>query len=218
MAEKKAPMVRVGDTWVPAHKMWNIVEAMNTATDLVEKFNEKRPDLSTDVTRNVVDEVRDRIRNMALEMGGPAALKAAAVAAGVADPDAPDLNVGDTVVTGDDAARGSTELDAGPGDPRARMLPDDDYAEAAKQLLAAMSMEEALRMLRSDYDNPVDMVRLVELVGDEAYHDTLKREAAEFQANMIGADQIAELWNESKYPPPMGNLWTEKEVLDLIGG
>lgn len=216
MTDKKAPMVRVGDNWVPAHRVWNVVEAMNTAADLVAKFNEKRPELSTEMTRDVVDKARERIRSMDLALGGSGSLKEAAVAAGVADADAPDLYAGDNTA-GDAASQthGSTEIDA-PNKPRERRLANDDYAEAAKQLLGAMSVDEALRMLKNDYDNPVDMVSLVELVGEKTYHDTLLREAKEFVANMIAPDQVAELWNESKYPPPSGNLWTEQAVQDLL--
>ncbi len=215
MTDKKAPMVRVGDNWVPAHRVWGIVEAMNTAADLVEKHNGNRPELTTEITRDVVGTVRERIRGMALEMGGPEALKAAAVAAGVASPDAP--VPGGTGIADDEDGHGSTEITGKPDAPDGHKLPDDDFAAAARQLLGAMSVEEALQMLRNDYDSEVDIAGLVALAGDDLYLGALRREALEFKANMIAPGQIAELWNDSQYPPPSGNLWTEEEVKQLLG-
>lgn len=216
MTEKKAPMVRVGDTWVPAHRIWNVVEAMNTATDLVERFNETRPELTTEVTREVVEVARERIRSMELEMGGPGTLKEAAIAAGVATDDDEEAAHGDNEVAAAEGHHGTTEI-AAPAAADNRTLADDDFAEAARQLLSAMSVDEALQMLRNDYDNPVDIAQLAEMVGEQAFRETLTREAQELTANMIAPDQVAELWNESGYPPPVGNLWTEEEVKELLG-
>lgn len=215
MSDKKTPMVRVGDNWVPAHRIWNIVEAMNTATDLVEKFNEKRAELSTETTREVVGTVRGRIRSMELEMGGPGTLQSAAEAAGIDTTGASLGHQGDNALEADDeSARGETEIAAPNANPR--IIPENDYVEAAKQLIGAMSVDEALRMLKADYDNPLDLTRLVELVGEEAYLGALAREAKDLSANMIAADQIAELWNETHYPSPVGNQWTETEVAKLL--
>lgn len=201
MTEKKIPTVRIGEQRVPAHRLWNVVESINTATDMVERFNEQRAELSTPMTRDVVGKVRARIRDMDLAMGGEGALKAAAKAAGI---DVEDEKV----------RHGSTEL--AEEESGRRLVSDEDLAEAAKQLLSAMSVEEALNMLHADYSNPLDAHGLIALVGRECYVDAMSREAAEFAANMIAADQIAELWNESGYPPPNGGIWTVGEVQRLL--
>jgi len=215
MAEKKIPKVRLGDTWVPAHRIWKVVESITTAADLVEKFNADRTELTTPVTRDVVDMVRTRIRDMELAMGGEGALQAAAVEAGVTEAGAQGAGQhGDTEVAGVAGKHGSVEV-AAPGGGE-RLVPDEDFAEAARQLLAAMSVEEALDMLKADYDNPVDIRSLVGIVGKEAYMDALAREARDFAANMIAPDQIAELWNDSELPSPIGGRWTTSAVEQLL--
>jgi len=215
MAEKKIPKVRLGDTWVPAHRIWKVVESITTAADLVEKFNADRAELTTPVTRDVVDMVRTRIRDMELAMGGEGALQAAAIEAGVTEAGAQGAGQhGDTEVAGVAGKHGSIEV-AAPGGGE-RLVPDEDFAEAARQLLAAMSVEEAVDMLKADYDNPVDIRSLVGIVGKEAYMDALAREARDFAANMIAPDQIAELWNDSELPSPIGGRWTTSAVEQLL--
>lgn len=237
MAEKKIPTVRIGDNRIPAHRLWNVVESITTATDLVEKFNENRPELTTPVTREVVATVRERIRAMDLAMGGDGAMQAAAEAAGVAGAAAgagageragakfaADGNAdaagragggrGENEIAAKEQARGSTEIADEPGE--RRLLSDEAFAEAARQLLQAMSVEDALAMLKADYDNPVDIRSLIDMVGKEDYLAALGREAGEFAANMIAPDQIAELWNESGFPSPIGGLWTTGDVERLL--
>lgn len=219
MPEKKIPTVRIGEHRIPAHRLWKVVESITTAADLVEKFNETRAQLSTPMTRDVVLTVRTRIRDMDLAMGGEGAMQAAAAAAGldVAPPDAAAAGTGgqgDNEIDAAKGGRGSTEV-AEPGKDD-RLLSDADLAEAARQLLGAMSVEEALHMLQTDYDNPIDIRGLIAMVGEEVYLETLSREAGEFIANMIAADQIVELWNESGLPSPIGGLWTVADVEKLL--
>lgn len=217
MSEKKIPKVRVGNSWVDAHRVWNVVETITTATDLVEKFNESRPQLSTPISQEVVDVVRKRIRDMEIAMGGDGSLLAAAIAAGVTevhtDPQKSgglgDIDVGE-VAGGDKGSNDILGLDDG------RLLSDEDFAATAAQLLAAMSVDEALDMLQRDYDNPISPKALVSIVGEEVYLDSMKRQAEEFSANMIAPDQIAELWNESQLPSPVGGLWITSAVEQLL--
>lgn len=219
MTEKRIPKIRVGDHWIPAHRVWNVVETITTAADLVEKFNEERPTLSTAMTREVVATVRGRIRDMELSMGGEGALKAAALEAGVIGADQPTpagLGGGDNqAASGAGGGRGSTEVAAPTAQDKA--LNREALADAARQLLDAMSLEDALRMLENDYHEPVDIRDVIKMVGRDAYLGNLAREAKELLANMIVPEQIAELWNESKYPSPIGGLWTKGDVETLLG-
>lgn len=232
MPEKKIPKVRIGDAWVPAHRIWNVVETITTAADLVEKFNETRAPLTTAMTREVVAKVRVRIRDMELQMGGeddlpPAAAEAARLMAAARDEalaatgsnalaDADETGMAGSNELADAAAgpRGSHEVTPMTGN--GRRLSDADFAETAKQLLAAMPLEDALRMLEADYDNEVDLRALVKLVGKDVYLDNLAREAQELVANMIGPDQIAELWSDSGFPSPIGGRWTPQDVERLL--
>ena len=39
------PMIRFGDSWLPAHQIWHKMEVANMATDAIERFNAKFPHL-----------------------------------------------------------------------------------------------------------------------------------------------------------------------------
>lgn len=218
MAEKRIPRIRVGEHWIPAHRMWNVVETIKTATDLVEKFNDEREPLSNETTREVVNTVRTRIRDMELSMGGEGAFEQAAIDAGLVDAEqqqeAARSGSGDTDVAEAGGSRGATEL--GAEEETQDGLDRSALAEAARQLLDAMSLDEALTMLRNDYGEQIDARDVFQMVGREAYLDNLSREAKELVANMIVPEQIAELWNESRYPSPIGGLWTKGDVDNLL--
>jgi hypothetical protein len=217
--KKKIPKVRIGEVWLPAHKIWDVVESINTATDLVERYNETRPEQTTPITEEVVAKVRARIRDMEMRTGGEGALKAAAeaaAAAAAADLDAAKTYKGsNTVIPADGAAdQGSNELAAGEQDKQKHA---DYIADAAKQLLEAMPLEDVLRMLQEDYGESIAIHELIAMVGEDTYREALIREAKEFAANMITPDQIAILWNESGIARPTGGLWTEKDIHELTG-
>jgi hypothetical protein len=245
MTKKRIPKIRVGDFWVPAHRMWNVVESIKTANDLVEKFNDERPELATETTLEVVKRVRMRIRDMELSMGGEGFFEDAAAEAGLIDADEHSgrspagrggndldgagekgVNDGDgdagwqSAGDGDNAVgehaggRGTTEV-ASPTQDKAG-LDQEALADAARQLVEAMSLEEALRMLQEDYGEQIDARDVLDLVGKEAYMNNLGREAKELVVNMIVPEQVAELWNESRYPSPIGGLWTKGDVEALL--
>jgi hypothetical protein len=88
--------------------------------------------------------------------------------------------------------------------------------DSAKQLLAAMPLEDAIRMLEEEYGEAISIRDLIEMVGAEVYEEALQREAREFQANMISPDQIALLWNESGIIRPSGGMWTEHDIQALL--
>lgn len=91
--------------------------------------------------------------------------------------------------------------------------------DVAKELLKGMSLEEAMELLEQEHGAEVDYVGLIHLVGFDAYAEALKKEIAEFRANFLSFDQIAELWTESKRPVPGGGLmWNGKAVERLMNG
>lgn len=201
MAERKPPKIRVGNTWIPAHRLWKLVESVNTATDLVEQFNEKRAHLNTPITEAVVARVRERIREMELNMGGEGSLKAAAALAA-------ELEAAEA-----EARRGDNEI-VPPKDGKHR-LPKEAFTDATRQLLESMPLEDALRMLKEDYGENIAIRDLVAMVGTETYQTALARDARDMRANMITPDQIALLWNESGIARPTGGLWTERDIVEL---
>ena len=63
-----APMIRMGDAWVPAHEAWDRMETASTVADHIERFNRNFPELSTETTREVVSLVRQRLKDISLRM------------------------------------------------------------------------------------------------------------------------------------------------------
>jgi len=92
-----------------------------------------------------------------------------------------------------------------------------DLTPIALGLLESMAPEDVIEALRENHDAGLDMVQLIQLVGEEAYLASLSREAHEFSLNLILPDQAAELWNETSRPAPGGGLWTAKIVSQLLG-
>lgn len=62
------PLIKLGDRWVPAHKVWARMKMASGFADSVERFNKRFPELTTKTTREVVPLVRERLRNIALRM------------------------------------------------------------------------------------------------------------------------------------------------------
>lgn len=215
MPKKQIPKIRLGDAWIPAHRLWRVVETITTAADLVEKFNENHEALTTPMTREVVARVRGRIREMELSMGGEGALHAAAAEAAALVAEQQARETGDTEVDAVASQHGSTEV-AGHASTDKGMTPEQ-LAEVARQLLEAMSLEDAMRMLEDDYDESLGIRQIIDLVGHEIYLGTLSREAQELQVHQIAPDQIAFLWNESGFPSPVDGLWTTEDVQALLG-
>jgi hypothetical protein len=215
MPDKEIPKIRIGDAWVPAHRLWRVVETLTTATDLVERFNQEHDALTTPMTLEVVERVRGRIREMELSMGGEGALHAAAAEAAALSGEPLAQTGGDTEVEAAASHHGSTEV-AG-SNSSGKNFSAEQLAEAARQLLEAMPLEDALRMLENDYDEEIGIRKLIELVGQEIYLTTLCREAEELRVHQIAADQIAFLWNESGFPSPVDGVWTTEDVQALLG-
>ncbi len=63
-----APMIRLGDAWVPAHEAWARMETASAVAGHIERFNRRFPELSTETTREVVPLVRQRLKDISLRM------------------------------------------------------------------------------------------------------------------------------------------------------
>ena len=99
-------------------------------------------------------------------------------------------------------------------------MPDEDaqpdLGEVVIGLLESMSPEQAITILRDQYDTEMDIGELMNLAGEEAYVSALLREARKYSVNQISPEQTAELWNDAGRPTPGGGLWTAKKVQDLL--
>lgn len=68
MATNKEPMVKIAGQWVPTHRIWKMLETVNTATDLVERYNQENPEQATPITIDAVSDVRARLRALQMEL------------------------------------------------------------------------------------------------------------------------------------------------------
>jgi hypothetical protein len=91
----------------------------------------------------------------------------------------------------------------------------DLVAEAAT-LLSKLNPEDAAADLSERFGVDVDLVGLVQLVGEEAYLDALVREAVEYRTNRISPDQTASLWNDAHRPAPGGGRWSSHDIERLL--
>ena len=91
-----------------------------------------------------------------------------------------------------------------------------DLSGIVSDLLENMSPEDAIDMLRDQYDADLSMHQLIQLAGESAYQGALAREAREFKLNRISTEQTAVLWNDSARPAPGGGLWSAKKVEKLL--
>lgn len=69
MAGSNQPTVRIAGKWIPTHRIWKMLETVNTATDLVERYNDENPDHASSITIDAVTAVRERLK--ALQMSLP---------------------------------------------------------------------------------------------------------------------------------------------------
>jgi hypothetical protein len=60
--EKKTTVIRIAGIDVPVHQAWNKIEALNTSADILEKLNNKYPNLATDFTHEIVPLTRERMK------------------------------------------------------------------------------------------------------------------------------------------------------------
>jgi len=91
-----------------------------------------------------------------------------------------------------------------------------DHAAIAMKMLRDMAPEDVIDELARDHDLDINLQELIALAGQEAYLDALQREAKEYEANMILAEQTSQIWNEMARPAPGGGLWNKVKVEKLI--
>jgi len=93
-----------------------------------------------------------------------------------------------------------------------------DYAAIAIELLNRLDPESVLDELASAHNHPLSLQELIFLAGEKHYIAALKKEAVEFEQNLILSSQTAEIWNEMSRPAPGGGLWSQNKIDKLIGG
>ena len=91
-----------------------------------------------------------------------------------------------------------------------------DFPGEAAKLLESLSPEDVIDVLADKHGLELDLMQLVQMVGESAYIGALGREAVEFQLNRISTDQTAQLWNDARRPAPGGGLWTTQKVEGLL--
>jgi len=163
----KAPLVKFGNEWIPTHLIWKKMDAMNVALDVLDKFNNKYPHLSSNITVSTISIVKNRMKNMTFSVSEKTSNK-------------------DTIL-------------------------DDTL-----KILETNSIEDTLVILRKKKGIDVDAKGLIQFIGQDKYLQILQKDIQELTHNMISADQIAEVWNELKRPPPGGGFWTEGKVKQTL--
>ena len=91
-----------------------------------------------------------------------------------------------------------------------------DFPGEAAKLLESLPPEDVIDALAEKHGLEIDLMQLVQMVGEAAYMHALAREAVEFQLNLISPDQTAQLWNDARRPAPGGGLWTAQKVHALL--
>ena len=98
--------------------------------------------------------------------------------------------------------------------PRKSELPD--LSGVATELLRAMPVEDVIDTLNDKHGLTLSLGQLIQLVGEKAYIEALRHEAAELEMNRISAEQTAQLWNDAGRPAPGGGLWSSKKIAVLL--
>jgi hypothetical protein len=93
---------------------------------------------------------------------------------------------------------------------------ESELANAARELLQEHSLDDALEILQKERQADLTLAGMVDLVGKEAYIGALQREIADYRANAISIDQIAELWNDFGRPPLGDAAWNSISVSALM--
>lgn len=117
------------------------------------------------------------------------------------------------VISKDENRGGSVTL--GQADPKSSGE-DSELADAARELLLGHTLDDALEILQGEHGKAdLTLQGLVDLVGRDAYVGALQREIADYKANAISIDQVAELWNDFGRPPLGDAAWNTISVSAL---
>lgn len=68
---KGKTVIRIAGVDVPVHLAWKKIESLNTGADLLEKLNEKYPQLASEFTHEVIPIVRQRITETIADVRPP---------------------------------------------------------------------------------------------------------------------------------------------------
>jgi len=100
-----------------------------------------------------------------------------------------------------------------------RQLSDKESAlkKSALELLEKYDFEDVLDKMASQHNCNLNGFQLVELVGQSAYYEALKREISVFSTNAITNDQAANLWNSLGRPSLYGGAWNGNDIAKLAG-
>ncbi len=88
--------------------------------------------------------------------------------------------------------------------------------ETTQELLAIHGFDDVLDILQTEHGVTLNLVQLVNLVGNSAYIAALRREALEFQSNAISLPQMAQLWADFGRPPIGDAAWTASTVSRIL--
>jgi len=162
------------------------VDALSHGAEQLDRLNKAYPNLADDFTRDTVEEFRRK--PIQLEQGFSEEKTYSTI------------NMNESA---ESEVPGSNEN-------------DQKLTSTAQELLAIHSFEDALDIMQTKHDTPLNMLQLIELAGQEAYIGALKREVQEFQSNAISVDQVAQLWKDFGRPPIDGSSWTARSVSMLL--
>jgi len=93
---------------------------------------------------------------------------------------------------------------------------DQKLIETTQELLAIHGFDDVLDILQTEHGITLNLIQLVNLVGNSAYITALRREALEFQSNAISLPQIAQLWADFGRPPIGDTAWTASTVSRIL--
>jgi len=93
---------------------------------------------------------------------------------------------------------------------------DQKLIKTTQELLAIHGFDDVLDILQTKHGITLNLVQLVNLVGNSAYITALRREALEFQSNAISLPQMAQLWADFGRPPIGDTAWTASTVSRIL--
>lgn len=129
----------------------------------------------------------------------------------------PELASDFTIETVEEFRHHAIELAQDCSEPEKHLAAEDNkLVDTIRELLAIHSFEDVLDILETEHGTTLDMVQLVNIIGNNAYITALRLEAHKFQSNAISLKQIAQLWKDFGRPPLGDTSWTAKNVSLLL--
>ena len=94
--------------------------------------------------------------------------------------------------------------------------PGYESRKLAIELLENNGLEEVRDILQTEHALTLNMPKLVQLIGNAAYRDALKKDAEQMLQNAITHEQIANLWNDLERPAFEAPNWNPCNVSVLM--